>query len=126
MLRLSGSRLPDVVGCQNDDMALAAREALHEAARELSEPALRDVPVTGVDGLADAGRAWVEQGKLAATVVVPSTGTRAVELLLGAWKSGRPMPLKSIEAPLSFPGFDVLRPARARASESSTPSLQAA
>ena len=55
---------PDLVGCQNDVMAIGAREALGDAARLYSCPALREVPVTGGDGLPDEGQRWVGEGKI--------------------------------------------------------------
>ena len=100
---------PDLVGCQNDEMALGAREALERAARELQAPALRSVPVTGLDGLSDGGQRWVREGKLAATVIVPPTSGRAIDLLVESWASGGAPPLKSVHAPESFPPLGLLR-----------------
>ena len=47
---------PDLVGCQNDEMGLGARDALREAAKTLGRPSLADVKVTGGDGLPDGAR----------------------------------------------------------------------
>jgi ABC-type sugar transport system substrate-binding protein len=54
---------PDLVGCQNDEMALGAREALLQAAQDFERPALARLPVTGGDGLPELGRKWVAEGK---------------------------------------------------------------
>jgi len=94
---------PDLVGCQNDEMGLGAREALAEAARELNRPALVEVPVTGGDGLPEGGQRWVAEKKLAATVIVPSTSRLAIDLLAEAWVSRQPMPLKTVLKPSPFP-----------------------
>jgi ABC-type sugar transport system substrate-binding protein len=111
---LAPSRLelgfPDLVGCQNDEMALGAREALGRAADALKMPRLARVPVTGLDGLPEGGQRWVAEGKLAATIVVPATSGRAIDLLVERWASGRPTPLKTVQRPLSFPPLEELRP----------------
>ena len=72
-LSLSTSRQLNVsmiVG-QNDDMAFGARRAFEE----LSDAQERDrwlrLPFTGCDGVARSGQEWVQQGRLAATVISP-------------------------------------------------------
>jgi ABC-type sugar transport system substrate-binding protein len=103
-------RWPRLIGCQNDAMALGARDALTEAAQLYARPALRDVPVTGGDGLPEEGQRWVGEGKLAATVVAPLTTTVAVEHLVRTWKTGLPMPLVTKLPVAPFPAFAGLRP----------------
>jgi len=99
---------PGIVGCQNDEMGLGAREALLQAAGDLDHPALRDVPVTGGDGLPDGGLRWVSEGQLAATIVMPSTAGLAIEQLATAWKTGQPMPSKTVLPPTPHPALDRL------------------
>jgi hypothetical protein len=53
-----------------------------DVATALDRPDLRDVPVTGCDGLADVGRRMVDDGRLAATIVLPPPGRPAVELFV--------------------------------------------
>ena len=73
-------------------------------------PRLRRVRVTGLDGLPDRGQRWVAEGKLAATIVVPPTSGRAIDLLVQRWASGGRTPLKTVQTPLSCPPLENLRP----------------
>jgi ribose transport system substrate-binding protein len=106
---------PDVVACQNDTMAVGARKALR-ARRDL--PELAQVPVTGVDGLVQGGRALVDAGELAATVVTPSNGGPALHLLAQFVSTGRALPTQTVLKPESYPTEGALtvraRPAAGR------------
>jgi ABC-type sugar transport system substrate-binding protein len=102
---------PDLIGCQNDAMAMGAREALAEAARLHSRPSLLQVPITGGDGLPDEGQRWVSERKLTATVVAPLTTAVAVESLVRSWRTGVPMPLLTQLEVSSLPAIEALRPA---------------
>lgn len=93
---------PALVGCQNDEMARGASEALAEAARR-HDPALARIPVTGIDGLEDQGRRWVAEKKLAATIVLPTTADVAIDLLAHAWRTGLPLPAKTVVPVAPFP-----------------------
>lgn len=73
----------DIVVCANDAMAAAARRAL---ARH--NKALAGVPMIGCDGLEQEGKAMLARGELQATVVVPPTTPKALELLSAYWASG--------------------------------------
>jgi ABC-type sugar transport system substrate-binding protein len=108
-LRLKTSDLfrPDVVGGQNDALALGAQKALRAQRPEWS-----GVPYTGCDGLADGGQRLVRIGQLAATIVVPSCAGPAVELVDHVFESGEPPPPSVIVLPQSFPPVDELRPSR--------------
>lgn len=112
-LRLNPSEdvRPDLVGCQNDAMALGARKALR--ARGLGH-----VPATGVDGLTKGGRAQVDAGELAATVVTPSNGGPALHLIAQFVATGRPLPAQTVLRPESYPTENALtvrkRPAAGR------------
>ena len=113
-LGLRGSRVPDLVGSQNDDMALGARQAVE------AHPAgpLRDqwlaIPYTGVDGLPATGQAWVQQHLLAATIVMPPIAGLAIEMLARSVASGQPMPVRTAVQPTSYPPITELRPLAAR------------
>lgn len=106
---------PDVVACQNDAMAVGARKALR-ARRDI--PELAHVPVTGVDGLVQGGRALVDAGELAATVVAPSNGGPALHLLAQFVSTGRALPAQTVLKPASYPTEGALtvraRPAAGR------------
>jgi ABC-type sugar transport system substrate-binding protein len=100
---------PDIIGCQNDEMARGVLEALDLAASELRSPALRSTPVTGVDGIEGAGRQWVDEKRLVATVMIPVTSGRAVELLRGAWTSKATLPSKTVVPAVSYPALDKIQ-----------------
>ena len=101
-------RKGDVVGSQNDAMALGAQRALRA-----QHPEWTGVRYTGCDGLADGGQRLVQIGQLSATIVVPSCGGPAVELLDHAFLTGNPPPLSLVVPPRSFPPVEELGPALA-------------
>jgi ribose transport system substrate-binding protein len=90
---------PDVVGCQNDSMALGALKAL----RASGEAALARVPVTGCDGLPEGGQRLVDVRQIAATVITRSNTGPAIELLVQQMKTGRPMPAEVLLPATSYP-----------------------
>jgi ribose transport system substrate-binding protein len=104
-LRLSTSRREqiDVVGGQNDNIAIGARKALQEQATEAEWERWSQIPFTGVDGLAKTGQAWVGSGLLTATVVVPPNTTPALEMLTRALRTGTQPPFSTLVRPTSFP-----------------------
>lgn len=73
----------DLVVCANDAMAAAARRALARHGK-----ALAGVPMIGCDGLEQEGKAMLARGELQATVVVPPTTPKALDLLAAYWASG--------------------------------------
>jgi ribose transport system substrate-binding protein len=75
-LRLSTSRQEaiDAVQAQNDFPALGARRAIEQETSGQDRDQKMKLPFLGVDGLARTGQAWVKQGSLTATVIVPPTG----------------------------------------------------
>jgi ribose transport system substrate-binding protein len=90
------------VVCQNDAMAMGAREAfasLPEAARE----GWMSIPYMGCDGVTKTGQEWVRSGKLRATVVIPPMAGLALEMLVKAVSSGSVPPERTLSAPQSFP-----------------------
>jgi ribose transport system substrate-binding protein len=91
------------VVCQNDAMAMGAREAfasLPKAAREQS----LNIPFTGCDGVTKTGQEWVRSGQLRATVVIPPMAGLALEMLAKAVNTGS-MPAERTLCPL-----DLFRP----------------
>jgi len=103
-LKKHDARRPNVVGCQNDHMAVGARRALLGVD---ASPELARVPLTGVDGLAEGGRRLVQVGQLAATVCVPSNTGPAVRLVGDALR-GAPLPAETLLVPSSFPKIEAL------------------
>ena len=80
-LQLTTSRRAalDVVGAQDDSMAMGARKAFQEIADEGKWSSLL---FTGCDGLPNTGQAWVRKGLLAATVCIPPIAGQAIENLI--------------------------------------------
>jgi ribose transport system substrate-binding protein len=105
-LRLKTSELfkPDIVGGQNDALALGAQKALLA-----HRPEWADVPYTGCDGLAEGGQRLVRIGQLAATIVVQSCGGPAVDLVDRAFQTGDPLLPSVVIPPRSFPPLEELR-----------------
>ncbi len=93
----------DLVGCQNDPIAVAALEALHDAAQSLARPDLARVPVTGCDGTPAVGQRLVREGTLAATVVLPNWGGAAVQAVARFLNHGEKPPPMTLVTPTSFP-----------------------
>ena len=98
-LRLKGHEgaRPAIVVAQNDAMAIGARRIIRALCPDWST-----VRFLGCDGLPTAGQRLVNEGELAATVIMPSTAGHAVDMV-GAWLNrGIPPPPKVILQPSSF------------------------
>jgi len=96
------------VVCQNDAMAMGAREAfasLPKAAREQS----LNIPFTGCDGVTKTGQEWVRSGQLRATVVIPPMAGLALEMLAKAVSTGLMPAERTLCAPRSFPAVAEIR-----------------
>jgi ribose transport system substrate-binding protein len=97
-LRTADLFSPGVVVCQNDNMARGAKKAL-----EALRPEWARLPFLGCDGLPNAGRREVDEGRLAGTVAIPSCSGPAVELAV-AWKRAvRLPPARTLLAPSAYP-----------------------
>lgn len=81
-------RTIDLIVCQNDPMARGARAALQEQAARQAESGLLATPIIGCDGLPEEGQRMVLARELIATVVMPPTTTRAIEILHAYWEQG--------------------------------------
>jgi ABC-type sugar transport system substrate-binding protein len=108
-LRLSTSQKEQIqaVQAQNDFLALGARGAMEEQTVAQTKDSKSRVPFLGVDGLPKTGQAWVRQGILAATVVVPPTASNA---LVAAVQRGQLSAERTLVAPESFPAPGALTP----------------
>lgn len=105
-LRLStsqGSRI-DLVGAQDDSMAIGARKAFSEIA-EGERARWMKIPITGCDGMPKTGQAWVRTGTLAATIFIRPNTDLAIEMLVEAFKNGVTLPEKKVTAPESVPSM---------------------
>ncbi len=98
----------DVVGAQNDLMAIGARKAFEGVTNIADRGRWLRLPFTGVDGLAKTGQAWVRTGTLAATVVVPTNAGQAIFMLAEALKTGKDVAERTFTVPESFPSIEKL------------------
>jgi ABC-type sugar transport system substrate-binding protein len=109
-MALRANRHLDLIGCQNDMIAIGALEALNAVAAEFGRPEVRRIPVTGCDGSPEFGQALVRRGELRATVILPrSTGT-AVTAIARTLRGGELPPPSLLLKPESYPGEAELRP----------------
>jgi ribose transport system substrate-binding protein len=109
-LNTSNKTQIDVVGAQNDLMAVGARKAFEEISNTAERDKWLRVPFTGVDGLAKTGQAWVRSSVLSATIVVPTNAGQAVSMLAEALQTGRDVPERTFTVPESFPPIEKLAP----------------
>jgi ribose transport system substrate-binding protein len=114
---LSWMRLPtsakqavDLVGAQDDSMAMGARKAMQESADLNIREKWLQLPFTGCDGLVNSGQKAVRSGTLAATVVVPPNTAPALEMLIAALEQGKNPAEQVLTVPSSFPSLaDLMR-----------------
>ena len=109
-LRLSTSRESHIslICAQDDSMAMGARRAFAEQSGPGEREKWLGLPFTGCDGLARTGQAWVRNGALAATIVVPSNADLALEMLVQGIRRGVQAPERTLTVPSSFPSVEVL------------------
>ena len=110
-LKLSTSQKAaiDLVGAQDDSMAIGARRAFEELSSESERERWLKLPFTGCDGLPKTGEAWVRTGLLAATVFVPPNTGQAIEMLVDAIQNGKKPPERALTVPVSIPTLDQLK-----------------
>ena len=97
----------DVIAAQGDMLAMGARQVIHEQAAA-DRARFANVLFTGVDGLPHGGRAWVQGGTLAATVVVPLNAGDALKRMLKALQTGIQPEEISYTLPASWPAIEEL------------------
>ena len=100
---MPGKTRLDLIGCQNDEMAVGAGSALKSVAEYLRRPDLEGVMITGYNGQPGFGQRLVNEGRLAATIIMPSSAAAAVELLADAYE-GKPSPASLVLPASSYPG----------------------
>jgi ribose transport system substrate-binding protein len=110
-LKLSTSQKAaiDLIGAQDDSMAMGGRRAFEELPNESERERWLKLPFTGCDGLPKTGEAWVRSGQLAATVFVPPNTGQAIEMLVDAIQNGKKPPERALTVPVSIPTLDQLR-----------------
>jgi ABC-type sugar transport system substrate-binding protein len=88
----------DLIAAQNDAMATGAQRAI--AARR---PEWANLLFTGCDGLPEGGQRLVNEHKLAATIVLPSTTGPAIDLVAAQQRSGAALPPRTVLSPRPYP-----------------------
>lgn len=104
----------DLVGAQDDSMAMGARKAFSEIA-ESDRARWMKIPVTGCDGMPKTGQAWVRNGSLAATIYIRPNTDLAMEMLVEAFRSGTMLPDRKVTEPESIPSLAELAAAGKKA-----------
>jgi ribose transport system substrate-binding protein len=109
-LKLSTSQqsLIDVIAAHDDSIAIGARKAFQDLADMNLRTRWLKVPFLGIDGVRKTGQSWVQQGLLAATVIVPTNTGTAIEMLTHALNTGTLPPAKTLTVPKSFPSIEDL------------------
>jgi ABC-type sugar transport system substrate-binding protein len=109
-LRLSTSQqsVIDLIAGQDDSMAMGARKAFQELPDEAAQSRWLKLPYLGCDGLPKTGQAWVKQGLLSATVVVPPNTGQALEMLVKAIQGSASPSECVLTRPSSFPPIEAL------------------
>jgi len=97
----------DLVGAQDDSMAVGARKAFSEITGSERARWMK-IPVTGCDGMPQTGQAWVRSGTLAATIFIRPNTDLALEMLVDAIKSGATLPEHKVTEPESVPSLQDL------------------
>jgi ribose transport system substrate-binding protein len=103
-LRTSQESHIDLVGAQDDSMAMGARKAFSEIA-EGERARWMKVLITGCDGMPQTGQAWVRSGTLAATIFIRQNTDLAIEMLVESLKSGTMPPERKVTDPESVPSL---------------------
>jgi ribose transport system substrate-binding protein len=101
-LRTSQEMHIDLVGAQDDSMAMGARKAFGEisgADRWLK------LPFAGCDGMPKTGQSWVRSGVLAATIYIPANTDMAIEMLVDAIKNRTQLPERKVTLAQSIPSL---------------------
>ena len=108
-LRTSHEMHIELVGAQDDSMAMGARKAFAELAQGDRERWLK-MPFIGCDGMPKTGQAWVRSGALAATIFIRPNTDLALEMLTEATRKGSPLPEQHLTIPESVPALAEITP----------------
>jgi ribose transport system substrate-binding protein len=113
-LRLSTSQDDsiDIVGAQDDSMAIGARKAFQDDKSHHSRSRWDRLLFTGCDGLPKTGQRWVRNKILKATVVVPANAGLALEMLVKAIRTGVNPPETAFTEVSSYPAVEALAPGK--------------
>lgn len=103
-LRTSQETRIDLVGAQDDSMAMGARKAFSEIQGPERERWLK-IPFTGCDGMPTTGQAWVRSGVLASTIYIRPNADLALEMLTEAMRAGSMPPERKLTTAASMPAL---------------------
>jgi ABC-type sugar transport system substrate-binding protein len=117
-LRTSQESRVDLVGAQDDSMAMGARKAFSDIT-ESERARWMKIPITGCDGMPKTGQTWVRNGTLAATIFIRPNTDLAIELLVESVRSGANLPERKVTQPESVPALkDLAKAASSRLQKS--------
>ncbi len=98
-----------LLGCQNDAMAVGGMRALARGAVAYDRRDLATVLVTGVDGNPEYGVPLVDRKRLAATIIMPPAAGHAVQLIHEAWTHPGFSPPPILRLPVrSYPDLGIV------------------
>ena len=100
----------NLVGAQDDAMALGARKAFEETTDAAERSRWLNLPFTGCDGQPTTGQAWVREKWLTATIYIPPLTGLAMEILAKAIQDRTQPPEHSLTTSLSIPPLESLVP----------------
>jgi ribose transport system substrate-binding protein len=98
----------DLVGAQDDSMAMGARKAFQQISNEAERSRWLSLPFTGCDGLPATGQVWVREKLLTATIHIPPLTGQAMEILAKAMQQGTQPPEHSMTTSVSIPPIESL------------------
>jgi ribose transport system substrate-binding protein len=107
-LATSQDQTINLIGAQDDTMAMGARKAFQEILDLKEQQRWMKLPFTGCDGQPATGQAWVRDGFLTATIYIPPFAGQAVEILANAVKTGKQPPAQAMTTSHSIPPLDEL------------------
>jgi ribose transport system substrate-binding protein len=109
-LATSQTAVIDLVGAQDDSMAMGARKAFQKITNDEKRMRWLSLPFTGCDGQPTAGQKWIGEGRLAATIYVPPLAGKAIEILAKAIQETTQPPEHTVTVSFSIPPLDALPP----------------
>jgi ribose transport system substrate-binding protein len=107
-LATSQSAAIDLVGAQDDSMAMGARKAFEQITNEEDRARWLRLSFTGCDGLPGTGQKWVQKGWLSATIYIPPLAGKAIEILAKAIRDGTQPPEHTVTVSFSVPSLAAL------------------
>ena len=109
-LKLSTSQpsTMSLIAAQDDSMSLGARKAFQEIPQSMAREQWLAMPFLGIDGMPKTGQAYVRQGWLTATIIVPTNTGTAIEMLTAAIRTGANPPEKTLIGAQSCPSIEEL------------------